>query len=421
MIGTMALTLLLAAASGSGQHEDRTRAYFDPELVPAWNKRAYEIGFAEDRFLTWKAHRAFALMHLAMHDALNAVAPVYRRYVCRRLDPRAHPLAAAAQAAYQVLLSQYPAASAELTAELDRSLVRIPDGPARRRGIALGKVAAAALLASRLGDGWDREVSYTFQDVAGAYQTTPDWKGFVAHPGFRLARPFGLRSSTQLRPPPPPALASPEYAAAYNEVKERGRAENALRTPEQTAYAVWWMEFAEGSWNRLARSLVAERRIDPWRAARLFALLAMSLYDGYVAVWDAKFEYNHWRPYTAIRQADQDGNPATAPDPAWVPLRPPPPFPEYVSAHASGCAASAEILARTFGAAVPFSMSTITAPAGMPRRRFASFEAAARECADSRVQLGWHFRYATDAGLTLGRRVAAQIADHHLRPYSAAN
>ena len=146
----------------------------------------------------------------------------------------------------------------------------------------------------------------------------------------------------------------------------------------------------------------------------MFALLNMSLYDGYIAVWDSKYEYNHWRPYTAIREAAADSNPATAPDPTWEPLRTTPPFPEYISAHAAGTKAAMDILSRTFGDNVSFTMATTTAPPQMPTRSFRSFSAAAEECADSRVRLGWHFRYATDAGLALGRAVADWLDRNYL-------
>jgi hypothetical protein len=418
--GIVAIWASGSALAGQPADEDCQKGSGRPcagvAVVVAWNQRAYQIGFLEDQFLTFKTHRAYTLMHLAMHDALNAAVPRYRSYAYQGHDPRAHAVAAAAQAAHDVLLSQYPGAAADLARELTTSLAAVPPGASRHRGIALGKQAARAVLASREADGWNHPGSYTFQKGAGLYQTTPDWKGVVAQPGFRLARPFGLETPEQLRPPPPPALSSPEYAAAFEEVKQQGRAESRVRSPEQTAYALWWMEFSEGSFQRLARELVGQRGANPWQAARLFALLSMGLFDTYVAVWDSKFAYNHWRPYTAIREADHDGNPATAPDPSWQPLRPAPPFPEYVSAHAAGCAASAEVLERVLGGNGPFTMTTTTAPPGMPSRRFGSFEAAARECADSRVRIGFHFRYATDAGFTLGRAVASYLLAHHLQP-----
>jgi hypothetical protein len=405
--------------AGQSEPGAQLRRFRDNAVVAASNQRAHDIALAEDQFLTFKGHRALAMMHLAMHDALNAIVPVYRPYTRVRGDHRADPLAAAAQAAHDVLVSQYPGEKRALDADLHGWLSRVADGQRRSRGIAVGQRAAAAVLAVRAGDGFDFPGTYSFRSEIGAYQTTPPWNGFVAQPGFRFARPFGLASPTQLRPPPPPALDSAQYAAAYEEVKQNGRVDSGVRTPDQTGYAVWWMEFAEGSVNRLARELVGRRHTHLWRAARLFALLNMGLFDTYVAVWDSKYEHNHWRPYTAVREAGRDGNAATEPDPTWEPLRTTPPFPEYVSAHAAACASSFEMLKRTFGDQVSFEMRTTTAPPDMPTRAFDRFSEAAAECADSRVRLGFHFRYATEAGLTLGRRVARYVAGHHLerRPH----
>jgi hypothetical protein len=146
------------------------------------------------------------------------------------------------------------------------------------------------------------------------------------------------------------------------------------------------------------------------------AQLNVGLFDSYLAVWDAKFHYDHWRPYTAIREAASDGNPRTAPDPTWEPLRTTPPFPDYVSAHSAVCGSSMEILRRTFRDGTRFTMDSATAPPDMPTRSFDSFSAAADECADSRVRLGFHFRYATDQGKRLGRKVALRIHRHWFQP-----
>jgi hypothetical protein len=385
------------------------------ETVIAWNEVAHDIAVAEDQFLTFKGQRALAMMHLAIHDAVNSIVPVYARYASTDPPSAAHPVVAAAQAAHDVLASQYPGERDRIARELARWLEPVPNGPLRDRGIALGHRAAAAILKVRAGDGWDVRGSYEFGTGPGVYQTTPPWNGFVAQPGFRFARPFALEHPQQFRPSPPPRLTSHAYAHALREVQLYGSIDSSNRTKDQTAYAIWWMEFAEGSVNRLARQLTDEHRLHLWEAARLFAHLGIALYDGYVAVWDSKYESNHWRPYTAIREAATDGNPRTTPDPGWEPLRPPPPFPEYASAHATACAASFGILARTFGEHQSFTMETTTAPADMPARSFASFRAAAEECADSRVRLGWHYRYATEAGLALGGNIAQHVARHTLR------
>jgi hypothetical protein len=389
---------------------------FDAALIVGWNELAHDIAFAEDQFRTFKGQRALAMMHLAMHDALNSIRPVYERYAYAGPRVIAHPVTAAAYAAHDVLMSQYPQQQPKLAAELSTWIGELPDGPITSRGRRVGQAAAAAILAKRANDGWDFSGTYEFVAGPGQYQTTPPWDGFVVQPGFRLAKPFVAASPRQLRPPPP--LKSTAYARAFQEVKDTGAVNSTTRTHDQTAYAIWWMEFAEGSVNRVARQLATARRSDLWTAARLFAHVGVALYDSYIAVWDGKYEFNHWRPYTAVRAADVDENPRTLPDPNWEPLRPTPPFPEYPSAHAAGCAASFSILTRAFGRDFPFTMETTSAPAGMPTRSFASFDVAAQECADSRVRLGWHFRYATDGGLDLGRSIASFVLRHSLQDVS---
>ena len=414
LLGAAALSVVFSYA---GQITQAAHAYGggENEVVLAWNERAYEMAYAEDQFFTFKGHRALSMMHLAVHDALNAIEPRYERYACAAEDTAAHPVVAAAQAAYEVLVSQYPDRRAALQEERAVWLGPVPDGHPKRAGIALGRRCARVIMALREGDAWDLPGTYAFRDEPGRYQTSGSWDGFVLQPGFRLAEPFVLSTPDQFRPPPPPLLGSAAYAAAFDEVKAQGAAGSAVRTDDQTGYAVWWMEFAEGCVNRLARRLAKERHLDLWTANRMLAYLNVALYDGYIAVWDSKYEYDHWRPITAIRNAGEDGNAGTALAAGWEPLRPTPPFPDYVSAHAAACAASFGVLERTFGDRLPFTMETNTAPPDMPIRSFDSFTTAAEECADSRIQLGWHFRYAADEGLALGRRVAAHVLDEALR------
>ena len=343
---------------------------------------------------------------------------MYETYAYKAQPRPGHPIAAAAQAAHDVLVSQYSGQHTAIANELARWLAQVPSGPLRDDGIGIGHSAAAAILGLRAEDRWDSRGTYEFADEPGRYQTTPPWNGFVAQPGFRFAKPFALEYPEQFRPSPPPPLATNAYTRAFNEVKESGSVNSVRRTEDQTAYAIWWMEFAEGSVNRLARQLVVERNMRLWPAARLFAHVGVALYDVYLATWDAKYTYDHWRPYTAVRAADTDDNRRTAGDAAWTSLRPAPPFPEYTSAHAAACAASFNVLEEAFGRRLSFTMETTTAPAGMPKRAFESFDAAAAECADSRVRLGFHFRYSTDAGLVLGQQVARYVLDHALRARS---
>jgi len=411
-------------------------AEYPGELASSWNERVLRIANDEDHFLTLKGIRAAAMMHLAMHDALNTAQARFATFGPAVEASDAHPLAAAAQAAYEVAASQYPGHSAELARELARWTSRVANGPAKSRGLDLGRAAATAVLRAREGDGWDARVEYRFQPMApGVYAEfrehsgTPE--GFVFGSGWAKARPFFLRRADQFRAAPPPEIRSTAYARAFDEVKEIGRAVSRVRTPDQTHLAFWWKEFCESSMNRLARQLVAAERLDLWEATRLFALVDATLFDAYVSVFENKFHFNHWRPYTAIRRAEHDGNPATQPELDWDNThRHTYAFPSYPSAHGTACAAATTIFARTFGDDTAFTLTTSEVNSGgpmspmirldPPTRSFTSFSAAARECALSRVYLGIHFRYDAEAGSDLGRRIAEHAWDHFLTPRPAA-
>lgn len=402
------------------------------ELVAAWNRQVLEVAEAEDRFLTLKGLRTAAMMHLAVHDALNAIEPRYATWLAATPAPGADPTAAAATAAFEVASDQYPGERGRFASELERWLSRVVDGPAKSAGRELGRATAAAVLAARQDDRWDGEGEYAWQPASpgvyaelGEHSGTPP--GFVFGAGWARAVPFTLGDPADFRAPPPPPIDSEAYAAALAEVRELGALDSATRTADQTHLAMWWKEFVESSHNRLARRLVREEGLDLWRAARLFALLETSVYDAYVAVFDDKFHYNHWRPYTAIRRASQDGNPATEEDPEWDNLhRHTYAFPSYPSAHGTACAAAATVLAETFGADRPVTMTTERVDRGGPLsekvpiepadRTFASFAAAAEECALSRLYLGIHFRYDSEAGTELGRRIGRHVVDGFLRP-----
>ena len=407
------------------------------QVVIDWNRRILDLAEAEDRFLTLKGVRSAALLHLAQHDALNAIEAHYGTYVPVEATvepPAADPLAAAAEAAYRVALDQYPDRRDVLDTERARWLEAVPAGPRRERGVAIGASAARRVLAARRGDGWDSEAEYRFHPMGpGVYAEfsehsgTPE--GFVFGAGWATVRPFVLPRPDFFRVPPPPAIGSPEYTAAFDEVKELGRFESPSRSPDQTHLAMWWKEFVESSHSRLARQLAEDERLGLWPSARMFALLEMGIFDGYVDVFDNKFHYNHWRPYTAIRWAANDGNPDTEPDPAWTNThRHTYAFPSYPSAHGTVCAAAMTVLASVFGEHRPFTMTipevdaagplSAKVPMHPPTRSFPSFAAAARECSLSRVYLGIHFRYDSEAGTALGRQIGRYVIGEALTPAS---
>ena len=397
----------------------------DSEVLAAWNARLLATAEAEDHFLTLKGVRTAAMMHLAIHDALNAIEPRFAAYAYEGDGHGADPGAAVSQAAFVIANDQYPAQRDVWEALRRRGMDAARDRGARAAGVALGNAAAQAVLARRAADRWDNAATYRFQPMApGVYagfdehSGTP--KGFVFGAGWALVEPFALKSPGQFRSPPPPAINSAEYTRAFEEVRSVGRFASRTRSADQTHLAFWWKDFAENSHNRLARQLVREEQPDLWTAARLFALLNMAVMDAYIGVFDNKFFYNHWRPYTAIRWADHDGNPRTRAEPDWNNThRHTYAFPSYPSAHGTACAAAMTVLADTFGDGHWFRMSTPQVDAAGPlsgkiamrpaTRSFDSFGEAARECAWSRVYLGIHFRYDSIEGNRLGRRIGHYV------------
>lgn len=397
---------------------------WSPGILPDWNEAIFDIAVADDGLSTLKGSRTAAMLHTAIHDALNTIHPRYQRYAYRdAMDEPVDPLAAATEAAYQVSISQYPDQRKRFDDLRAKWLAEVPAGTMRKKGLALGEASAKAILHARADDGWNGEAEYTWHPMApGVYAEfnkhsgTPE--GFVFGAGWAAAQPFLLESPQQFRAPPPPEIQSDAYTVAFNEVKSLGHTNSSERTGDQAHLAMWWKDFVENSHNWLARQLVQQESLNMWEAARVFALLNMTIFDAYVCVFDDKFHYNHWRPYTAIRWAANDENPDTAPDTAWNNLhRNTYAFPSYPSAHGTSSSAAMTVLAATLGTGddYAFTMRTDSVDvAGLfsgkiamepPTRSFTSFSEAGMEAAMSRVYLGIHFRYDSEAGFDLGREV----------------
>jgi hypothetical protein len=242
---------------------------------------------------------------------------------------------------------------------------------------------------------------------------TPQWPGVA---------PFALDSGDQFRPGPPPALTSAEYTAAYNEVKDIGSLNSTRRTAEQTEIALFWAGLGVsnagvGIWSQIARTVAVEHHLTLAENARLFALMSVANADAFIASFDAKYEYNYWRPVTAIRAADTDGNPNTAPDANWAPLFATPNHPSYTSNHSTQSMAAAQALAAFIGTDhVAFTASW----PGHPDRTFNKFTDAAKEAGQSRIYAGIHWSFDKAAGLQLGRKVGQFVADHFFRPLAAS-
>jgi hypothetical protein len=273
--------------------------------------------------------RTLAMVHVAMSDAINTVQNHYTRVVATLpAAPGASAEAAAATAARQILTQIYPEQKAKIEEAYAASLKAIPDGPAKSEGIKLGMEVANAVQADRANDGTHAPDTYRPHTAPGTYvpTTTPLWEQYAR------AKPWVLKSADQFRPGPPPALSSAEWARDYNEVKSLGGTKSTARTPEQTEAVTFWgnVNFG-GSWQAAARELATEKGLPLAQCARLFALLNMGLANAYIVNWDAKYTYHFWRPVTAIRNGDQDGNDTTERDAGWTSFNPTPMHPEYPS------------------------------------------------------------------------------------------
>ena len=364
--------------------------------------------------------RNFAIVDAAIYDAVNAIDRTHEPYLVDVRAPRsASETAAADAAAHTALVGLYPSQQSTLDADYASELAKVADGPAKDQGIQLGQQVATDLLAIRADDGSNVVPPPFVPGIApGDFdpgQTQPPNFPTPVFTAWGQVTPFVLDSASQFRPPSPPALTSDAYAAAINEVQSLGSATSITRTAEQTEIGKFWNPPIQNFWNQIAGEVATANHTDLPTTARLFAALNLSFADSAIAFYDAKYTYRLWRPVTAIRLADTDGNPNTAADPNWLPLAGNTPAdPSYPGAHSTISAAGADVLARFFGDQQSFS---ITSPA-LPgvTRSFDSFSAAANEAGLSRIYAGVHTRLDHVAGLTLGQNVANFVLHNTLLP-----
>ena len=382
--------------------------------------------------------RMYAIMHIAIHDALNTLDRRSTPYAFNARLPLnvsiEAAVAAAARDALVGVIRRFPAECImtgieTVDADYQAALAAIPPGWGRAVGIIVGKLAAHAILKLREDDGSDTllvDTQFPQGDGPGGYRFTPGFN-FAFAPGWGNVTPFVLTRGSQFRPPPPHNLRGRAYAADLNEVKAIGGdvvTTPSIRTPDQTEVGLFWRESSPQAWNRLARAISADRGLNLWENARLFALLNVSLADGYIGSWETKYHYVFWRPITAIQMADTDGNPLTHPDSTWTPLQFTYPIPDYDSGHAVQGGAAAEALKRFFGTdAVAFTACSFTLPdgnncndPGVIYRHYTRFSQAATENSLSRIYIGIHFRHAVEQGERHGRRIAGRAADLFFLP-----
>jgi hypothetical protein len=352
-----------------------------------------------------------AMVQGAVYDAVNAIDGGHEGYLLtsRVATPSDSKEAAAAAAAYRVLLNLVPAQQAFLDAQYAASLAAIPDGSAKTRGIAVGAAAAAAMIAARTDDG--RFGAYRFPVGMGAGQWRPVLPAFVNDPFAWLkdVKPFLIRSGTQFGSDGPAALTSKKYAREFDEVKSLGSATSTTRTADQTLAARYWAENPPATWSRIFRTLSAQEAVSLVDNARLYAMLYMTAADALITVWNDKAEYLFWRPITAIREADTDGNPDTLADPAWLPLIPTPPYTEHSSGHNGLSAAFVATLQDFFGTD---RIGWTDTNNGGFTRSYTRISQAIDEIIEVRIWSGIHFRSSDEQGAKIGRQVA-KYRDHH--------
>ena len=360
--------------------------------------------------------RAYAMAFLAAHDALNAIEPVYATYLTPDRAPGANPDAAVAAAVHDVMAHEYPFAKDFLDTEYAAALASITGGGSTSRGIATGKASAAAMLAARANDGFANiQGPFVEGTLPGEYRFTPPFN-FADAVHLADLKPFSIPSSSAYRVEAPYDVTSAAYTADYNEVKSLGTAVGSTRTADQSELAIFWLEGTFNSWMRIAVQLAAARGMDGWALARTLALLQVGQSDCYTAGFESKYHWHFWRPISAIRLGDSDGNPATAGDANWISYDPVcPPVPDHPSTHSTSAGAGAAVMQQCFGGdAAAFTHQSVTLPG--VTRSFASFSQCAAEIAESRVCVGYHFRHAVNSGLTQGRQVGEQVMATQLAP-----
>ena len=397
------------------------------DAVTDWNAQTNQVVGAAGGPL--HQFRVFALVHIAVHDALNAIDPRYRSYTTiGAANPNSSPEAAVARAAHDVLAATLPTQAATLATAYANYLAALPAcAPTQPScitdGEAIGAAAADAILDLRQLDGSaSAHVPYTLAPGPGVYQPTlplpPAPAPYPQYGGWGQVEPFAINNASQFRAGRTAILnlASKTYASEYNEVKDVGSAavRSAAPDSEESKIARFWPG-GGANVNGFTRLIVADHDHDLWEHARLFALINIAVSDTLIVTFEGKYRFNFWRPVTAIHWAD-DGNPGTEPDPAWTPYIVTPPYPDYTCGLPTTSGAATEILRDFFGTDdVPFTLTATAVPPAVTRS-FTSLSQAADESADARVFGGIHFRSGCTAAVRLGEKVGQFVFNTQLRP-----
>jgi hypothetical protein len=327
-------------------------------------------------------------------------------------DPATSKEAAAAAAAATLLATIDAKTATEIKGALASYLASIPDGAAKTDGIRLGEAIAAKVIEARANDGSNAPDAYRPRTSPGVYVPT----AITINSMWPNMKPFALAKGSQFRPKPPVTLDSAEWATDYNEVKEYGGQRNTKRNEQQTETARFWLIGAPAAYHPFIRQLVTVKQMDVVDSARFMAYVAFGLNDAFIAILDAKYHYNFWRPITAIRNGDTDGNPATELDATWQPLANTPMHPEYPSAHCILSGTVAGIVKTALGSELipEIEMTSPTAPG--VKHRFTDMTAYTEEVANARIWTGLHYRFSTRVGTEMGRQIGEYVVKNAMQP-----
>jgi len=386
------------------------------DVITDWNEKAVAF-VSKHRTLPPQAERVIASVHVAMFDAVNSIERRYQPYrLAVGTTKDISPEAAAAVAAGMVLAGLHPSDSEELNTLMAGYLAAIPSGAAKSNGIKLGEEVAAKIVAERKADGADAPDAYRPKTRPGVYVPTP----ITASSMWPNVKPFAMQSPSQFRPQPPIPLKGKEWAADYNEIKSLGSKESSKRTARQTEDAKFWLITGPVSYYPIARQLVTAKAMNVVESARFMALASTAVADSYIAVFDAKYHYDFWRPITAIRNGDIDDNAATELEATWQPIDNTPMHPEYPCAHCISSAAIATVIETVLGGPdIPeVTMMSPTAPG--VTHRWSNVWAYADEVAMARIYAGFHYRFSTRVGQDMGRKIGRHVVQNLLQPASVA-
>lgn len=389
------------------------------DVITDWNIIAIDTARATGN--PNPATRVVAIAQLAAYDAVNAIDQTGEKYLPGTIAVTAPASvdAAAIQAFHDALVFAVPAKQADLDKAAEKALEKLPDGPSKTNGIAVGKAAAAALVAARTADGSETPGVYPGEETLGKWRPTPTLLQAANTPEWATLKTFGLTAQDQFDPGAPPELSSGAYATALLETKLYGAKTGSLRTAEETNIASFWAQQTHLPFFQLARTFSKSHELSVDKNARFFGQLALALADARIATWNAKYKYGFWRPVTAINSQLDDGNPDTSPDPEsdWLPFLETPNHPEYPSGHSATGAAGAAVLAAWFGDGNSFAVTSETLVGAAFTRSFTRFSDAAQENADSRIYGGIHYRFSNEAGLALGEKVADYVLANKLKAF----